>query len=83
VRAGTLVLASAVGTRVFLKGLSLADEPQTGGDWRPRWKYAYPVRFEPGTFGCGMTNRVLDKVSSMRTVYGFPEADWQLPTAPS
>jgi hypothetical protein len=69
-REGTLVLASAVGTRLFLKGVSLADEPQTGGDWHPRWRLAYPVRFEPVTYVGDMTNRVLDKVSSVRTVCG-------------
>jgi hypothetical protein len=77
-REGTLVLASAVGTRLFLKGVSLADEPQTGGDWNPRWKYAYPVTFEPVTYVGDITNRVLDKVSSVRTVYGLTQADWQL-----
>lgn len=76
-REGTLVLASAVGTRLFLKGVSLANLPQTGGDWHTRWKYAYPVRFEPVTYTGDMTNRVLDKVSSVRTVYGLTRTDWQ------
>jgi hypothetical protein len=77
-REGTLVLASAVGTRLFLKGVSLAGEPQTAGDWHPRWKYAYPVRFEPVIYVGDMTNRVLDKVSSVRTVYGLTQDDWQV-----